>query len=128
MNALYTVMLFLFTFGIVTGTMNTLGVFDTALPPYGATVNDSQVTDLQSGALTTPLNVFNAFMIPIMFLRIIGQGVLALFVVAPMLHDYMTMFGAPDKWAWTIALMVQAPLTLITIFGLYEWWTGRQVS
>lgn len=128
MNGLYTILLFLFLFGIVTQGINEMAVFSVAMPTTGVQMNNTTITSLQSGALGTDLNPWNSVMIFLSFIRVIGAGVLAMFWVAPIIASVFTMVGADSTWAWIIATMLQAPLTFITLFGLYEWWTGRSVT
>lgn len=129
MNGLYTILLFLFILGATTQGVNELGVFDTTLPPVNGTqLSAGTVTNLQHGSEGTDLNPLNAVMIFLSFIKVIGAGVLAMFWIAPLISGYFTMAGADPVWAGIIATMLQAPLTFITLFGLYEWWTGRSVT
>lgn len=128
MNGLYTILLFLFIFGAVTQGINEMGVFDVAMPTNGAQMNTSTITNLQSGALGTDLNPWNTIMVLVSFLKVIGAGVLAMFIVLPTIYTLFTMAGADPTWAMIIGGMIQAPITFITLFGLYEWWTGRAVA
>jgi hypothetical protein len=128
MNGLYTILLFLFIFGVVAQGVNEMGVFDYTMPYTGAQIDNGTIDTLQSGALGTDLNPWNTVMIFISFMRVIGAGVLAMFWVAPIISQYFTMAGADGTWAMIIATMLQAPLTFVTLFGLYEWWTGRTVT
>lgn len=128
MNGLYSILLFLFVFGAVTQGVNELAIFDYTMPTNGAQLSNQTVKDIQSGAETTDLNPFNAFMIIISFMKVIGAGILAMFVVAPTIYTIFTMVGADPTVAMVVATMIQAPLTFVTLFGLFEWWTGRSVT
>lgn len=128
MNGLYTILLFLFVFGAVTQGVNELGVFEYQMPTNGAQLDNQTVKDIQSGAETTDLNPFNTIMIVISFMKVIGAGILAMFVVAPTIISIFTMVGADGTIAAVIATMIQAPITFVTLFGLFEWWTGRSVT
>lgn len=128
MNGLYSILLFLFIFGAVTQGVNQMQLFDTQMPTNGAQLDNATVRDLQSGAESTTLNPFNTIMIGIAFLKVIGAGVLAMFIVAPTIITIATMVGVDGTFAAIIATMLQAPLTFITLFGLFEWWTGRPVT
>lgn len=128
MNGLYTILLFLFIFGTVTQGINEMGLFSVAMPTTGAQLNSSTITDLQGGAVGTDLNPWNTIMILVSFLKVIGAGVLAMFIILPTIYTLFTMGGADPTWAMIIAGMLQAPLTFVTLFGLYEWWTGRAVT
>lgn len=128
MNGLYLILLFLFCFGAVTAGINELGVFDYTMPTNGAQLDNQTVRNIQSGAEKTDLNPFNAVMVLVSFLKVIGAGVLAMFVIAPTIASIFTMVGADPTMAMIIATMVQAPVTFVTLFGLFEWWTGRSVT
>jgi len=128
MNGLYTILLFLFVFGAVTQGINEMNVFEYTVPTTGSQLDNTTIRDLQSGSETTTLNPFNTIMVAVSFLRVIGAGVLAMFVIAPTIVSIFTMVGADGTWAAIVATMIQAPLTFVTLFGLFEWWTGRSVS
>jgi hypothetical protein len=128
MNGLYSILLFLFCFGAVTAGINQLGIFDYTLPTNGATLDNQTVKDLQSGAETTSLNPFNVISIGISFLSVMGHGVVAMFMVYFTVVDVFAMFGVDGTMAGVLATIVQAPLTFVALFGLFEWWTGRYVS
>jgi hypothetical protein len=128
MNGLYSLLLFLFVFGAVTGAINSLGVFDTAIPTNGAQLNTSTVRDIQAGSENTPIFFLNYVMVAVAFLKVIGAGVLAMFLVAPLIYQIFTMMGMDAVTAGAISLMIQAPITFVTLFGLFEWWSGRQVT
>ena len=128
MNGLYTLMLFLFIFGTVTQGVNEMGLFTVVIPTNGAQMNTSVVTSLQSGALGTDLNPWNTIMILMSFLKVIGAGVIAMFIVLPFIVQILTMGGMAMSQALIVAGMIQAPITFVTLFGLYEWWTGRWVT
>jgi len=129
MNGLYTIVMFLFIFGAVSQMVNDMGVFSTAMPlPNGTKLQYSQVQEIQSGTANTDFNMSNPLMVLWSFLKVIGAGVMAVFWAAPFVHDIFVLVGLNDAWAWIIATMIQAPLTMILLFGLYEWWTGRSVT
>jgi len=129
MNGLYSILLFLFIFGAVTQGVNEMKLFDYSMPTNGAMLDNASIKDLQKGSQdATPLNPFYTIMIAVSFLRVIGAGVLAMFVVAPTIMSLATMMGTDATFAAIIATMLQAPLTFITLFGLFEWYTGRPVT
>lgn len=128
MNGLYEILLFLFIFGAVTQGINEMALFSFTMPTNGAQLDNQSVRDIQSGAQTTDMNPYNAVMIVLSFMKVIGAGVVAMFLVAPTIYSIFTMVGADPTWAMIIGTMIQAPLTFITLFGLFEWWTGRSVT
>lgn len=128
MNGLYTILLFLFVFGAVTQGFNELNMFSYQMPTNGAQLDNQTVRDIQSGAENTALNPFNVIMVLVSFMKVIGAGVLAMFVVAPTIYSIFTMVGADPTVAMVFATMLQAPITFVTLFGLFEWWSGRSVT
>lgn len=129
MNGLYTILLFLFVFGAVTQGFNELGLFTFNLPTSPNQVpNYSTVTNMQSGAESTPLNAWNTIQMILSMMKVIGAGVIAMFWIAPIITPYFTLMGINAVMAGALCTMIQAPLTIIAIVGLYEWWTGRSVT
>lgn len=129
MNGLYTIVMFLFIFGAVSQGVNEMGVFTTTMPtPNGTQLQYAQVQDLQSGTTNTDFNMSNGLMVLWSFLKVIGAGVMAIFWVAPFIYNLFVLVGADGTWAAIVATMLQAPLTMVLLFGLYEWWTGRSVT
>lgn len=120
MNILVPMILFLFIFGAVSGVVNEMGLFDTKLPTTGSTINRSSASSLQSGAVTQPTSEFNWIEVLRTFMVVIGTGALCCFEVITLLHG----FGVPLY----MAMMLQAPITLVTVFGLWELWMGRSVE
>jgi hypothetical protein len=121
--------MFLFIFGAVSQGVNEMGVFNAAMPvPNGTQVQYSNVKDLNTGAINTDLNPWNTVMIFLSFIKVIGAGVIAIFFVAPFIYNMFVLVGVDGTWAAIVATMLQAPLTMVLLFGLYEWWTGRSVT
>jgi hypothetical protein len=128
MNGLYTILLFLFVFGAVTQGINEMGVFDIVVPTNGAKLNETVISEVQSGATTTSINPFQPIMIGISFMKVLGAGIVAMFFVYKPIIDIFTMVGADGTMIAIFAQMLQMPLTFITLVGLFEWWTGRSVT
>lgn len=128
MNGLYTLLLFLFILGTVTQGVNELGIFDFKVPTNGAQLNQSTVVNIQEGTAALDYNPVNYAMMIGSFMKVIGAGILAMFAVAPLIYNFMVMLGFGAGLATIVSLAVQAPITFITLFGLFEWWTGRQVT
>jgi len=129
MNGLYTIVMFLFIFGAVSQAVNDMGVFTTTMPsPNGTQLQYSQVQDIQSGTANTDFNISNGVMVLWSFLKVIGAGVMAVFWVYPFIKDIFVLVGVDAVFAGIVATMLQAPLTITLLFGLYEWWTGRSVT
>jgi hypothetical protein len=128
MNGLYTFLLFLFVFGTVTAGINEMALFDYTMPTNGAVLDEGVITDIQSGSEQTSLNPLNAMMIIFSFMKVIGAGIVAMFFVVPTIYTIFTMVGADPTWAMIAAGIIQAPLTFITLFGLFEWWSGRSLT
>jgi hypothetical protein len=128
MNGFYYILLFLFCFGAVTQGVNELAIFDYTVPTNGAQISNQTVRDIQSGSEQTALNPFNAIMVLVSFMKIIGMGVVAMFTIIPVIVEIFTMVGMDMGTALIMAGMIQAPVTFVTLFGLFEWWTGRSVA
>lgn len=128
MNGLYSMLLFLFIFGIVIGGINEMGLNAVAIPTSGVQLNETVITDLQSGASGLDLNPLNTLMVVIKFLKVMGAGILAMFFVFPIIYGFLTMAGADPAWALIVSGMIQAPLTFVTLWGLFEIWTARSVT
>jgi len=128
MVGLYDILFFLFVFGLLSGAVNELGIFEMKVPASGFTISNSTVTEVQSGALSQKANDFSAWEVIQSFMRVIGSGVVALFAVGLLIYQLCISVGAPGQIATFAALAVQGPVTFVTLFGLYEWWTGRSVT
>ena len=120
MNVLYQIVLFLFILGAVTQGFNEYNVFGVALPNTGLTLESDRAESLHQGALKQPTSEFNWVEVLRTFMSVIGAGVLAVFTIIPLAIKYGVPLG--------LAIILQAPVTLVTIFGLWEWWMGRSVE
>lgn len=128
MNGLYDIILFLFILGAVTQGFQELGVtFGVSVPNSGLTISESTVTELESGATSTETSDYSTWTILMSFLRVIGSAVLACFTIIPLCISIFQAVGISFDISLILATILQAPVTLITMFGLYEFWTGRSV-
>jgi hypothetical protein len=125
MNGLYDILLFLFIVGAVSQGFNEMGVFSHSLPS-GPSMSDGKttVTQFQDSATSTP----DLFAIAVAGLRVLGMGVVAMFTVIPMVAGYCSMLGVPAALTLILCGIIQAPLSYVTFTGLFEWWTGRNLT
>jgi hypothetical protein len=128
MNGLYQILLFLFIFGAVTQGINEMAIFPVKVTSINTTISGATVTNLQSGALSQSANDFNVWNTVFSFMRVIGMGLTALVTVIPVVWTICVNAGCDPTLAAIMAGLLQAPLTIVTLFGLFEWWTGRQVT
>lgn len=127
MNGFYDLLLFLFVFGIAAGVVNEAG-FGTQVPSTGFTISEDAVTGVQESAAAQTSSDFSVWEVIMSFMRVIGTGVAAMFLVGVVVIGLLTSLGADFAFATLIGAAVQAPVTFVTLFGLYEWWTGRNVT
>ena len=52
----------------------------------------------------------------------------AMVTIVPLVYGILVSVGADPIFAGIAAMSLQAPITYVTVFGLYEWWTGRSVT
>ena len=128
MNGFYDLMLFLFIFGLAAGAINEIGAFDTSVPNPGVKLDDSIVTEVHEGALKQTSSDFSVWEVIMSFMRVIGSGVMAMFTVYFAIVAICQMVGADLTFAYIAVGLLQPPITFVTLFGLYEWWTGRSVT
>jgi hypothetical protein len=128
MVGLYDILFFLFVFGLLSGAVNELGIFEMKVPSSGFTISNSTVTEVQSGAMSQPANDFSAWEVIQSFMRVIGSGITALFAVGLVVYSLLMSVGSPPQIATFAAVAIQGAVTFVTLFGLYEWWTGRSVT
>jgi hypothetical protein len=129
MNGLYDLLLFLFVFGVFAGVMNGLNAFpDNKIPDAGYKVDDSSVTDLQSAGTSQTASDFSIWNMIQIFMTALGSGIVALFAVGVLIYGLMVGIGADPGFSLAISGGIQAIVTFITLFGLYELWTGRSVT
>jgi len=129
MNGFYDMLLFLFILGAATQGFNELGIFDMTAPdPEISAPGEAQVQELQDSAANQGVSEFNFIQIILSFGRVIGMGFMAMFTIIPMAISWMTAVGLNFVLAAALAGILQVPITFVTIFGLYEFWTGRSVT
>lgn len=117
----YSVFLFLFIMGVVSGGINTLGIFDTSLPQSNVqTITQAQVMDLSNTAASAGLNPFFIFYIIQSFGKVLFTGLLTCATVLPLMMQY----GVP----MSIAMMFQAPIWVVMAFGIYQLITGYNMG
>jgi hypothetical protein len=128
MNGLYDLLLFLFIFGICAGLVNGLGVFSQKVPDPGYTISDTSVTELQSAGTSQTTSDFSIWNLIQIFMTALGSGIVALFAVGVLIYGIMQSIGVDPTFSLAVSGAVQAIVTFITLFGLYELWTGRSVT
>ena len=117
---LYKVVMAVFIFGAVISGINDSGIFAYKLPETSLnTPGQAEVRELtnSTGNVENPLALASA---TITFLKALSGGLLAVFTILPML----LAFGCP---AW-LAGIIQAPIWLIYIAGIYQMVTGNRVE
>jgi len=125
MNGLYDILLFLFVLGAITQGFNELGYFDQKIPDSGISLSENNVEEIHEATLGMEANEFNWIEVIISFMRVIGAGILAMFTIVPMVIGVMQLVGADFTFSVIVAGILQAPVTYVTLFGLWEFWTGR---
>lgn len=128
MNGLYDILLFLFVLGAVSQGFNELGFFGIDVPDAGVTLSDDNVREIHESALSQSTNEFNWIEVIKSFMSVIGAGILAMFTIIPMVAGMMIAVGVDGTFAYASAAILQAPVTFVTLFGLYEFWTGRAAA
>lgn len=116
---LYKIMLALFVFGFVSGAINAAGIYDVQIPEAGTTIAEEDViafTEAQGDAL----NYFFVASAIITALKVLGSAFLAVVTILPQLHA----LGVPLVWG----MMVQGPVWLVEIWGVYQFKTGHQTQ
>lgn len=117
---LYKVMLCLFIFGLVAGAVNESGLSATVTVPYSnVEITEADAQDLTEGIGNGGINALSLISAVFVFGRVIGSAALAVFTILPIL----LAFGVPE---W-IAIIIQAPIWLVEIIGLYQLYTGHQM-
>lgn len=128
MNGFYDLLLFLFIFGIAAGVVNEAGFGTTQVPSPGITISEDAVTGVQEGAANQTSSDFSVWEVILSFMRVIGSGVAAMFLAGLVFGGMLASLGMDSALATMIGAAIQAPITFVTLFGLYEWWTGRSVT
>jgi hypothetical protein len=129
MNGLYSLLLFLFIFGIFAGIFNGLNAFpDNKFPDAGYKIDNTTVTELQSAGTSQTTSDFSIWNLIQIFMTSLGSGITALFLVGYVIYGIMLGIGADPGFSLAISGGIQAIVTFITLWGLYELWTGRSVT
>ena len=116
---LYKIMLALFTFGFVIGAINAAGIYDVAIPDTTTTIDEESVVKFTE-AQDDPLNYFFIFSAISTALHVLGSAFLAVITILPQLHA----LGIPVVWG----MMIQGPIWLVEIWGIYQFKTGYQTQ
>ena len=116
---LYTILLTLFIFGFVTSGINESGMFKQKVPETDLGFNDTDVQEITEGAQAVGTNPVSAIAMIGVFFRVLASAVLALITILPILSSW----GAP-LWA---GMMIQGPIWLVEVVGLYQWATGHNM-
>lgn len=116
---LYRIMLCLFIFGLVAGAINEAGVYNVSLPGNDVSITAADVEDF-AGSSDDGLNVFSAYNGIATAARVLGGAILACITILPILWAY----GVPT---W-LGMIVQGPVWLVTIWGLYQFRSGHQTQ
>ena len=117
---LYKLMLVLFIFGAVIGAINEAGLYSTVMPESGATIDEAEVTEITGSLSDSTVNPFTIIQILMSCGKVLIGGMLSIVTIIPI----MVSFGVPLVWA----SMVQAPIWLIEVWGVYEFYTGHQTA
>jgi hypothetical protein len=129
MNLLFDILLVLLAIGLVAGVANERGIFPSKIPSNNISVSTSTVTEIQSGASSQTANDFSVWEVIQSFMRIVGTMLTAVFLVGLLIYNYLISAGVPASDAFTYSFyLIQPCVTFVTLFGLYEWWTGRSVT
>ena len=113
---LYVILLVLFVAGFVTAGINESGMFSHKIPATDIGFNESDVQEITEGVQGVGTNPIATLAVIGMFFRVFASAVLALITILPMLMSW----GCP-LWA---AMMVQGPVWLVDVVGLYQFATG----
>jgi len=101
---LYKIMLSLFIFGLVAGAINAAGIYSVAVPESGVTISEADVVDFASSS-DDGLNFFYIYSGIATAVRVLGGAILA----------------------W-LGMIIQGPIWLVTVWGLYQFRSGYQTQ
>lgn len=128
MNGFYDIILVLFIFGAVGQAFNEFDVFGVTIPDSGVTITEGQVTEYQSSTSPTTVDDYTWTNIILSGLKIIGSAFLAVFTIIPLVISLCMAVGVDFNTAAMLAVLIQVPVWFVTIFGWYEWSTGRSLT
>lgn len=118
---IYKIVLFLMIFGAISGVINESGFYSVKVPTTGYKgMTEAQVTDLSNSAANTPVNAFSGFAVIVSLVKIIGSSFLAVATVIP----FLVGFGMEANFA----VAIQGIIWFVTAIGLYQMYTGHQLS
>lgn len=113
----YKIMLVMLIFCAVNSGLNSLNWYSTKLPVRGAIITEAQVTDFTASVGTSDINPLTVYSILKLVYQVIGSGLLSLLSIIP----FLMSMGVPLD----IATMVQIPVWLVLVMGIYGMWTGH---
>jgi hypothetical protein len=129
MNGLYDILLVLFIFGAVIGFANSVHLFPhNTLPDAGYKIDTTTVTELQSAGASQTTNDFSIWSLIQTFMTAIGSGIVSLVAIGFVINGLLLSTGADPDFALKVSGLIQACATIVTVWGLYEMWTGRSVT
>lgn len=117
---LYSILLFLFIFGLVSAGLNESGMFEVSIPTNENDLEESNIQEIGEGVENTGINPLTGFMLIFTFFRIFFSAVMAIVTILPILSAW----GVP-LWA---GMMVQGPIWIVEIAGFYQFVTGHQMQ
>ena len=123
---LYDIVLFLFLFGAVCQTINTIGAFPSQIPASSAVITQAQVNEVSSGITTvSPLNYFFVYQIIVMIGSIVVMGAVAVATIIPLWLSWTSVFGINPLVAIAVIMPVQIGIYWVMINGYYQQFTGH---
>lgn len=117
---LYAILLVLMALGAVSSAVETSGIFQAHVPQAETTFDSSTVEEVSSGVSSTGVNAFTMISVIGLFFSVFVGAIAAVFTIIPLLAHW----GVPFVWA----TMIQAPITLVELVGLYQFWTGYNLQ
>lgn len=126
MSYFYQMMLFLFILGAGVTLLDEVGL--TAIGDTGLSVGagkETVVTLNEAAQKTGPeLGVWQIMM---SFAKVIGSGILALFAVSILIFMWGSALGTDPTTLTAICVFIQVPITVVTLAGLWQLYTGREL-
>ena len=116
---LYKIMLALFVFGLVAGALNEAGIYTTAIPGSDVSISAADVEDF-AGSGGDGLSIFYIYSGIATAARVLGGAILACITILPLLSQFQVPI-------W-LGMIVQGPIWLVTIWGLYQFRSGHQTQ
>ena len=112
----YSIMLFLLIFGWVAGGINASGLYDAQAPTSEIGIEEADVIEITEGMSSQDVNPLTMYSIIITMGNVLCSGFLALLTILP----FLLSWGCPF-WA---AMMIQGPIWLVEVVGIYQAYTG----